>query len=345
MADVDDAGGGRRGLKPTLSSDIAQAVADTWGCDVQGAAPLGGSTGLNLLAAIDGRLLVVRVHRAHVTAARVEALQLAREAAARAGVPTAIGIRGRRGERCITVGSSVIEVEAFIASEKKMDSLARIRAAMPMLARLHDGLESADLPDAARDVSFANYVSARDMESRTAAGAQRIRTLGAELHAMANAAEQLAQGLTAKQSAVDALPVQWCHGDFWDDNVLFRDHEIVLVADFGFMGRRPRIDDLALTLYFTLWDLIAARHEDPLSRLVELVASYDTGTSRPLSREERDVLPLVLARQPLWSVAVWAAELDDDDAVATHLRGQDTALMIGREILDSVDRWRDALRS
>jgi Ser/Thr protein kinase RdoA (MazF antagonist) len=47
------------------------------------------------------------------------------------------------------------------------------------------------------------------------------------------------------------LPRQLAHGDFWDNNVLFRSGRVVSVTDFDFMGVRPRIDDLALTLYHT----------------------------------------------------------------------------------------------
>ena len=39
---------------------------------------------------------------------------------------------------------------------------------------------------------------------------------------------------------------QLVHGDFWDDNGLFREGRIVLVTDLDFMGVRPRVDDLAL---------------------------------------------------------------------------------------------------
>lgn len=36
---------------------------------------------------------------------------------------------------------------------------------------------------------------------------------------------------------------------------------------------------------------------------------------------ERAVLPVALARQPLWSLAVWAAHLDDMQTARRHLRG------------------------
>jgi homoserine kinase type II len=307
---------------------------------------LGGSTGLNLLARVAGRDVVVRVHRAHVTAARVESLQLARVNVADEGVPAARPVTGRGGQLHLTVdeGPVVVEVEEFVSSDNKMDSLARIRRAMPILARLHDSLKGASLPEVGADAAFANYLSAAEAPAATLAGARRMRSLDSGLGALADTVEQLAADLDAATGPTfDDLPLQWCHGDFWDDNVLFGGDEVVLVADFGFMSRRPRVDDLALTLYFTLWELIASSHQDPLGAIATLVSEYDSATREPLSRAEREALPLAIARQPLWSIGVWAAHLDDPLTVAAHLTGHELAVAIGGEILDALDQWRTAL--
>lgn len=333
-------------MKPALTTEVFAAVDATWGCDLGAAVELGGSTGLNLLADLDGRPVVVRLHRAHVTAARVEALQLARTAVASAGLPTALPINGRLGERCIRVGEPriVIEVEEFIASDNKMDSVDRIRRAMPVLGRLHDALKSTDLPEAAADVEFANYLSATEAATKTTAGVRRIRSLDPDLHALASETERLVDDLDAATGAdSDAPQPQWCHGDYWDNNVLFHGDDVVLIADFGFMGRRPRVDDVALTLYFTLWELVTSGLGDPLGTIVDLVAAYDSGTRQPLTPTERDALPLAVARQPLWSMGIWAAELDDPSTVAAHLAGHELAIGIGQEILRNLDRWRTAL--
>jgi Ser/Thr protein kinase RdoA (MazF antagonist) len=331
-------------VRPALTPAIASAVEQTWGFDLRRAVELDGSTGLNLVAPTDHMRVVVRVHRPHVTAARVEALQLAREAAAVGGVPTARTIVGLNGERHVVVDSWVVEVEEFVDSDAKMDSLSRTRQAMPMLGRLHDALETAQLPEAADDIRFANYVSASDLATKTADGVRRIRALDAALHPMADAAEALADQLARTQSTLGALASQWCHGDFWDNNVLFRKRAVVLVADFGFMSRRTRVDDLALTLYFTLWELDTAGRRNPTAVLAALVDAYDTGTRRPLSDAERDALPLVLARQPLWSIAVWVAELDNPEAVSVHLKDHDAALRRAQTILDDFEHWREAFR-
>jgi homoserine kinase type II len=306
---------------------------------------LGGSTGLNLRAAADRVAVVVRVHRPHVTCARVEALQLARAAAALGGVPVARTIFGRDGERSVLADGCVIEVEEFVDSDGKMDSLPRIRQAIAMLGRLHDALVTAELPEAADELRFANYLSAGEVATTTPNGVSRIRALDPALGEMADLAEALADDLATAEQSLTLLPSQWCHGDLWDNNVLFRNDEIVLVADFGFMNRRPRLDDLALTLYFTLRELETAREGEVVRVLAGLADVYDSGTRRPLSPAERQALPLVLARQPLWSIAVWAAQLDDPDAVAAHLDGHELALTRARNILDDIDHWVEVFRS
>src|SRR5438067_7286267 len=332
---MDDAGGGRRGLRPTITSELAHAVTETWGFSLDSARDLGGSTGLNLRVETVQGPVVVRAHRHHVTPARVEALQDARRDASSAGIPTAGAVLGRGGERHVTVRSSVVEVETYVESDAKMDAVDRITIAIPMLARLHDALAAADLPDAADDLRFANYVPAADVVARTAVGTRRLRTVDPALQGVADVAEQLAESIAESEAeaALPALEPQWCHGDYWDTNVLFGGDDLVLIGDFGFMNRRPRVDDLALTLYFTLWELDAAGHADPAGVLASLAETYDRAASRPLSDVERATLPLAIARQPLWSVAVWAAELDDLDAVRAHLRGHDQALMRAQSIV------------
>jgi Ser/Thr protein kinase RdoA (MazF antagonist) len=341
---MDDAGGGERGLRPDLTPALAAVIEATWGFGLDSARPLGGSTGLNLLVKSALGPVVVRAHRAHVTSDRVEAMQLAREGAASAGVPTASLMSGRNGERHVSVGSTVVEVERFVQSDGKMDTIERITQAMPMLARLHDALGSLDLPDAANDARFANYIRAGQVVTMTGKGTKRMRHLDVSLHRMADVADQLARELSEAERGLKPLEGQWCHGDYWHNNVLFRGGELVLVADFGFMNRRPRVDDLALTLYFTLWELDSSGVNNPADVLARLLDAYDRAAQQQLSDPEREALPLALARQPLWSIGVWAAQLDDPEEVRAHLHGHENALRLAERVLIDLDRWREAFR-
>ena len=65
------------------------------------------------------------------------------------------------------------------------------------------------------------------------------------------AAEELAQLVDAAERTAAPLPRQLVRGNLWDNNVFFRAGRPVLVTDLDFMGKRLRIDDLALTLYYT----------------------------------------------------------------------------------------------
>ena len=77
---------------------------------------------------------------------------------------------------------------------------------------------------------------------------------------------------------------------------------VALVADFDFIRERTRIDDLALTLYFTCLKFLEhPLSDDYLQRVSSLVAAYDSGLDHPLTSEERAALPLAIIRQPLWS--------------------------------------------
>jgi len=137
------------------------------------------------------------------------------------------------------------------------------------------------------------------------------------------------------------------HGDFWDDNIYLRGQQIVAVTDFDFLGRRPRIDDLALLLYFAderpyftgsgFRDAATRRHQ-----LAPLVRAYASSLTIPLSSTELEALPLALARQPLWTYGSWLLT-DPDDEHARRM-ALETAPSVTRalEIAARPDAWVEA---
>jgi hypothetical protein len=114
----------------------------------------------------------------------------------------------------------------------------------------------------------------------------------------------------------------------------------MLLADFDFMGKRARIDDL--TLWCARCDLSA--EGDPArdrARLRRLVASYDAGLDLPLSAGERAALPVAMAPTPLldrWVVA----RLDDQAAARRHAASVGPELAAARRIMTELGRWQDA---
>ena len=309
---MDNAGDGQRGLRAAISSALPRTLEENYGLSIAGAKDLGGSANLNLLA--EGRW-VVRVYRPFVGTTRLQVINRARRSLADGGIPVVQPIPNRAGELSTTFEDRQVEVEPFVASDGRMNSWERLEAGLPVLGRIHSILQ--DSPsEAAWSSHFANYIDASEAVAWTSKATARIGAWD-PTPAEVTLAEQ-ASGLARLVSAADVelqarIPAQLVHGDFWDNNVLFLGDELVLVADFDFIGVRPRIDDLALTLYYANSEFDGDRlSADRVARLRRLVDAYDSGLSEPLSPAERWALPLAIARQPLWAAGKWLTLLDSE---------------------------------
>jgi homoserine kinase type II len=253
----------------------------------------------------------------------------------------------RDGRPWLAVSDRLVEVERFVAWDAVMNTWERLETGQLVLGRLHTVLRDLAVGAAGRVPRFANHLDATEVLDRTHAGVRRIRAWHPSPSevALADDAEALAWAVArAERPFIPRLPRQLVHGDFWDNNVLFRGGQVVCVTDFDFMGVRPRTDDLALTLYFTCMQFF----EDPVSdarlgRLGRLLDAYDAGSAIPLSATERAALPLALARQPLWSIGGWVAALDDETAARQHAAGTTASVRWAQRLLHEVGRWHAAL--
>jgi homoserine kinase type II len=305
---------------------------------------LGGSSNLNLLVAGRDARYVVRIYRPWVTAARLADIQRARQVLNRGGVPCPATLPTREGAGWIEFDSRLVEVEPYIAHGAKMDSWERLEAGLPLLGRSHTLLQPLTLSADGANAPAANSIAASDALAWTLRGTRRIRAWGPspeELQLIA-AAEQLARLVDAAERAIGPLPRQPVHGDFWDNNVLFRMGHPVLVTDLDFMGTRPRIDDLALTLYYTNSTFAGDQVSDARARqLRRLVDAYDRGLDDRLTTTERTALPLALARAPLCFIGMVATT--DSEHEARRLAAEmATDVAWALTIAQSPGRWQAA---
>jgi Ser/Thr protein kinase RdoA (MazF antagonist) len=241
----------------------------------------------------------------------------------------------------------LVEMECYVAHHAGMDSWERLATGLSVLGHIHTVLRDLQGGDAGKSPRFANYIEATDALARTLRGIRRIRSWKASPFArqLAADAEELA-GLvsSAERAFIGQLPRQLVHGDFWDNNVFFRGDRVVFVADFDFMGKRARIDDLALTFYFTCMKFLEEPvSDDQLRRLSRLIGAYEAGSDTPLTPIERAALPLAIARQPLWSIGGWVASLDDEGAARRHAAGTTAAVAWALRLMREVRRWQAAL--
>jgi homoserine kinase type II len=306
------------------------------------ATDLGGSSNLNLLVTDRHHRHVVRVYRPWVTVARLEAMQIVRQQLERGGVPCAHPTHTRDGQSWILVDDRLVEVESYVEHDAEMDSWERLEAGLPLLGRIHALLRPLKVSAAGRIAPAANHIEPHDVLPAVRRGAQHIRQWDAspaELR-LAAAAEDLARLIADAERRVAGLHRQLVHGDYWDNNVLFRAGRVVHIADLDFMGERARIDDLALTLYYTNSTFSDDRSsEHRARRLRALVDAYASGLDGPLASAERGALPLALARTPLCFIAMIPSIDSEHGArrLAAEMTGDVTwALALVRNL----DRWQ-----
>jgi Ser/Thr protein kinase RdoA (MazF antagonist) len=305
---------------------------------------LGGSVNLNIHLPADNGGFVARVYSPWTSSARLSSIQLVRSRLAASGFPLPQTIPTRDGAAWVGFDGRVLEVERYISGER-MDTWDRLLHGMSMLGQIHQTLQGVDADAAGREAPYANYVAADRALEWTRDAAARIGRDGGSLAELrlAQIAEKLALELHDTELERAAfLPRQLVHGDFWDNNVLFRAQEIVAVLDFDFMGERARIEDVALILcyMFTSSSFRQQYHPpDRIGRLRELVDAYDAGLREHLSARERAALPLALVRNVLPPFCnLWHVR---DEAVYHKYVSQITSeIEWSLELLAELDRWQ-----
>jgi homoserine kinase type II len=328
------------------SDTLFRVLVDRYGIrNIAETRDLGGSSTLNLLIRDDERRYVARVYRPWVAIGRLSAMQAARRHLSTAGIPCVIPHPTLDGASWVTMGDRLVELEPYVESNGKMDTWERLEAGLPLLGRIHSRLSSLQMTPDGRHAPAANSMAPEDLVSGVTQGAQRLRGWGptaAEL-VLASASEKLARRVSRAGQAIHGLPRQLVHGDFWDNNVLFRDDAIVLVADLDFMGERARIDDLALTLYYTN-STFTDDHvsEARIGKLRALVDAYNSGLDDSLSDSERRAIPLAIVGAALGFIAM-IADADSEGARRGLAADMAPDIVWAGAIVDDLDRWQKAM--
>ena len=309
---------------------------------------LGGSSNLNLLFPGPDGGHVARIYRAWVTPQRLEGVQSVRAALRAAGLPFTQTRPSADGRPWICFADWLVEVEPFVGGQD-MRTWAELLDGMRMLGTIHTVLSSIAVPPGARRAPTANHLDAADAFEITMRACAAIHAFAqsSDEERVAKLSEELANALLCAGDGKSLeLPRQLLHGDFWDNNVKFRDGSVVAVLDLDFMEEGTRIDDLALVLYYAISGSTLASLPSPVERmqaLRELVDAYDSGLERHLSEQERAALPLILARTPLKYARhlLLRASVADQRAVAL---AEAPDLEWALRIAQLPAPWRDAFR-
>lgn len=307
---------------------------------------LGGSFNLNFLVQTNQGRYVTRLYGSHTTAARLADVQFVRARLATAGIPSPKTVLTVDGSHFVAVDGQLLEVESYVEHDANMDTWPRLETGLPYLGRIHSLLRNLTVGTDGRRPVYANHISSDQALARSLEGAKRIRSwdpTDAELQ-LAACTEELARRVhEAECEIVRALPHQLVHGDFWDNNVLFRDDEVAAVIDLDFMGERLRIDDLALTLYFANATIGGDYLSDArIGHLRRLVYAYDSGLAEHLSQSERRAIPAAIARQTLWSMGGWVVYVPDEEEARRHANSRRADVQWTLSLMHDLDHWREA---
>jgi len=337
----------RRGPRPNPSPKIVKILRDRFGLRPTAAGEdLGGSSSLNLLVDSSEGRYVARVYRSHTSRARLADLQLVRRQLAAGGVPTPEIVPTKDGYASVTANGQLIEVERYVEHDANMDTWHRLETGLPYLGRTHSLLQTTRVSPAGRHPQFANHIEPDQALAGTLRGVQRMRSWNPTTDELESAAsfEELAHLVHhSERDFVAALPRQLVRGDFWDNNVLFRQAAVALLTDLDFMGERLRIDDLALTLYLANssiggeWD-----SNERIQQLRTLTDAYDSGLTEYLSLAERRALPAAIARQPPWSIGQWVVTLPDTEKARRHAASRAVDVEWTLRLMHNLKHWQDA---
>lgn len=336
----------RRGLldRPSMPRHLDERIANQFGLiRTQPLVDIGGSSTLNLRLDTASGAFVIRLYRRWMTTDRLHCMHLARRYLAEANIPCPLPLPTIDGDGWIEIDDHLVEIEPFIAFDRQMDSWERLEQGLPLLGRLHDRLAELELPIAGRVAPAANSINRDQFVGGVRRGADALRDvhLSDDELALADASEDLAKRIANAERDFDTGPLQLVHGDYWDNNVYFRAGTIVLVADLDFMGERPRIDDLALTLYYTNSTFADDQvSEARIANLSRLVRAYDSTLSRPLSETERLAIPLAMARTAVGFVAQMA-DADSEEAIHRLVPELAPDFQWVESLLNDLARWQE----
>jgi Ser/Thr protein kinase RdoA (MazF antagonist) len=304
---------------------------------------LGGSRNHSVLVTTGSGMLVVRVYRAGASLDRLASIQQVRRTLRARGIPASLTLRTRSGELWSRHEGQILEVEDYVEHSSQLDTWSRLEVALPLLGRIHNALRTLSPSPASKKSPHVNYLSTSEVQEWTPRAVKRIESwsLQSDQVELVRSAEFLSRRLHEIDGPFRGqLPVQLVHGNFWGSSVLFRSGKVVLVTDWEFMAERPRVEDLALTLYFASSTLAKDPSSDrTLRRLRGLVDTYDAQLDEHLTALERRALPLAIARAPL-TVMQYIAQSERTEETQHLLQEMRADLTWAAAIVADTDHWQ-----
>lgn len=301
--------------KTLLSDQEARAVLETWRLKPIFLRPAGGTANASVIVVASRGQYVLRRRNPRYS----DPQQLAYDHSvihglAKAGLPVPKVVRSPSGSRWVEHEGRIYELFEFIeGGPAEPENLQEIEEAGTMLARLHLATERLQ-PSGKKEWPryFDPKVSLQALQEtreRVGAGVPDAPAEALEIVGFLIQQARLAEK-TLPDKAYWALPQAIIHGDWHPANMRFRDHHIVGIFDFDWVGRQPRMVDVTDGLLFfgsrresaidggDIWSL--TQPFQPLWELMEpFMRAYRAHLN--LTREELAALPALMRQRCLYN--------------------------------------------
>jgi Ser/Thr protein kinase RdoA (MazF antagonist) len=298
------------------------------------ATDLGGTMSLNILVpdAVDA---VLRIHARFATRTRIRALQDLRSHLAGAGLVVGDPLEVH-GKHVVRAGPYLAELERHVAHEKPLPTWDAYRWLYGAMGRLHRHTDNAPAHVPRPVVATYGPPSSLRRWLRTTEQAvahdERARSLVEQTRT-------LLRRLEARWTRPAELPARLVHGDVRLGNVAWTtgtERRDAAYFDFGFAAVRPRIHELAYSLFWIILrpDDSGRAETFAWDELPALVDAYEHGASERLLDVEHQALIPYAAAVPLYLAAVAGYT---PDPVATLL-GEVPSLAVAAGLLGDTVR-------
>lgn len=288
---------------------------------------LGGWMSTNLRLRSDATDVVIRIHDASVSRARLRAQQQLRSELAARGllVPTPMPVNGALIH---SFDGSLVEIEPYIPHEVMLSVPANFPWLFEVMGSLHAEFRTVTLP--VPRPAIGHWVSPATLR----------RWIERSITAAHGDPEALSAAIEARQlirrieRGWPRLPNQLVHGDIKTENLARTSTGRTVHFDFGAAAYRPRIHDLAFTFIHSVTAHVDTQPLDAQlsewSTTPGLVKHYEAASGQPLSDLEREALVPYTAAVRLFHPAVAHKYID----MADILIRQRPAIELTRWILD-----------
>lgn len=311
--------------RPRLGDPVVDGLVRSVGVDPASAVDLGGTMSLNVH--VPDESAVLRVHAPFASRSRLLALQQLRRRLASRGlvVGAPMDLHGRELRRA---GPYLAELERHIAHEKPSPTWPSYVWMYEAMGRLHR--HTADVPVRLPRPQVSTYGPPSSLRTWLRVTEAAVGQ-DPEARSLVERTRALVRRLEARWIPATRLPRRVIHGDVRLGNVATTVDGDAAYFDFGFAADRPRIHELAYSLFW-----IVLRPDDrgraetfAWADLPDLLAAYERGAAERLHEVERVALVPFLAAVPLYLAAVAGYT---PDPVAT-LRGEEPGLEIAAGVL------------